>query len=246
LFGLPDVGAPAAEARGLEAHRLERDDAYQDHRVGPRELAAVLLLHRPHRVDSPEPPAAPSGRAALPAALLRGPLRANIGLGAQARGEAMILRDSIEVRAAASTFFDFFDGMSQQRYLAWHPDHKVFRWARGQGVRLGHRFYFQEVIAGKLLKKSVEFTRIDPARHIEFAPTFWLMRLFLPRLVFRTEPAGAGAFRFVAEIFLRVGPLGARLNRREFDAVREHMRVEGVNFKRFAERAGASPARRAA
>jgi len=46
---------------------------------------------------------------------------------------------------------------------------------------------------------------------------------------------GPGTFRFVAEIFLRVGPLGARLNKREFDAVREHMRIEGVNFKYYAE-----------
>lgn len=147
----------------------------------------------------------------------------------------MILRDQIEVRADTAAFFDFFAGMSQERYLRWHPDHKVFRWTSGCGLQVGNRFYFEEVIAGKLLKKSVRFTRIEPPHHLEFAPTFWLMRLMLPRLVFRTEPIGDGAFRFVAEIFLRVGPLAARLNRREFDAVREHMRIEGLNFKRYAE-----------
>jgi hypothetical protein len=147
----------------------------------------------------------------------------------------MVLRDSIEVHAPVRTMFAFFEGMSNERYLAWHPDHKVFRWTAGRGVKLGHRFYFEEIIAGKLLKKSVEFTRIEPEGHIEFAPTFWLMRLFLPRLVFRAEVASPSVFRFVAEIFLRVGPLGARLNKREFDAVREHMRIEGVNFKRYAE-----------
>ena len=147
----------------------------------------------------------------------------------------MVLRNSIEVRAQPSTMFEFFEGMTNERYLSWHPDHKLFRWTAGRGVKLGHRFYFEEVIAGKLLKKSVEFTRIEPHAHIEFAPTFWLMRLFLPRLVFRAELVGPGVYRFVAEIFLRVGPLGARLNKREFDAVREHMRIEGVNFKRHAE-----------
>jgi hypothetical protein len=94
----------------------------------------------------------------------------------------MILRDAIEVRAPVARLFEFFDGMSQARYLGWHPDHKVFRWTEGRGVRPGNRFHFEEVIAGKLLRKSVEFTRVEPGRHIEFAPTFWLMRLLLPRL----------------------------------------------------------------
>lgn len=147
----------------------------------------------------------------------------------------MILRDAIEFEAAPGAVFDFFDGMDQDRYLGWHPDHKLFRWVRGRGLKVGNAFYFEEVIAGKLLKKEVVFTRIDQGSHIEFAPTFWLMRLFLPRLVFRLEPVGAGRYRFIAEIFLRAGPLAARLNRREFDAVREHMRIEGINLKNFVE-----------
>jgi hypothetical protein len=54
--------------------------------------------------------------------------------------------------------------------------------------------------------------------------------------VFRVEPVAEQGYRFIAEIHLRVGPLAARLNRRELDAVREHMRVEGINLKRFVER----------
>lgn len=146
----------------------------------------------------------------------------------------MVLRDSVEVAAEISAFFTFFDGMTNERYLSWHPDHKVFRWTGQPGVRLGNRCYFEEVIAGKLLKKSVEFTRADP-QYIAFRPTFWPMRLLLPELVFRAEGLHSGAFRFIGEIFVRVGPIGARLNKREFDAVREHMHVEGINFKRFAE-----------
>lgn len=147
----------------------------------------------------------------------------------------MVLRDSIEVNAPVARLFEFFEGMTQERYLRWHPDHKLFRWTAGQGIRRGNRFYFEEVIAGKLLKKSVEFTRIEEDRHIEFAPTFLPMRLFMPRLVFRAELTGRGTFCFIAEIHLRVGPIGARLNKREFDAVREHMRIEGINFKHHAE-----------
>ncbi len=147
----------------------------------------------------------------------------------------MILRDSIDVNASPADVFAFFEDMDNARYLSWHPDHKVFRWTRGKGLKVGNEFHFEEVIAGKLLTKNVAFTRIEEGTHIEFAPTFWLMRLFLPRLVFRLEALAVGQYRFVAEIFIRVGPLGRRLNRREFDAVREHMRIEGVNLKRFVE-----------
>ena len=49
LVRLPDVLAPAAEAERLEAHRLQRDVAGEHHQVGPREPAAVLLLHGPQQ-----------------------------------------------------------------------------------------------------------------------------------------------------------------------------------------------------
>lgn len=147
----------------------------------------------------------------------------------------MILQDTVEVHASPSDVFAFFEGMDNARYLGWHPDHKVFRWTRGKGLKVGNAFYFEEVIAGKLLKKNVVFTRIEEGALIEFAPTFWLMRLFLPRLVFRLECIAEHHYRFIAEIFVRVGPLAARLNKREFDAVREHMHVEGINLKCFLE-----------
>ena len=49
LVRLPDVRPAAAEAEGLEAHRLQRDVAGEDHQVGPRDLLAVLLLDRPQQ-----------------------------------------------------------------------------------------------------------------------------------------------------------------------------------------------------
>ena len=47
LLGLPHVGAAAAETERLESHRLQRHIPGQDHQIGPRDLAAVLLLDRP-------------------------------------------------------------------------------------------------------------------------------------------------------------------------------------------------------
>ena len=149
----------------------------------------------------------------------------------------MILREVTEVRATPETIFAFFEDI-ERHYTEWHPDHVLFRWNHGRGLTEGNVFYFEEHIAGKLLKKRVRFTRIVEHEYLEFAPTFWLMRLFLPRLSFRIEHQADGVCRVVAEIYLRVGPLGARLNRREFDAVREHMRVEGVNLRRIVEAQG--------
>src|SRR5882724_3506130 len=48
-FGLPDVGAAAAEAGRLEAHRLQRAIARQDQQVGPGKAATIFLLDRPEQ-----------------------------------------------------------------------------------------------------------------------------------------------------------------------------------------------------
>src|SRR5271169_1976452 len=49
LFRLPDIGAAAAESESLEAHRVERDVAREDHQVGPGNFPAVFLLDRPQQ-----------------------------------------------------------------------------------------------------------------------------------------------------------------------------------------------------
>jgi len=151
----------------------------------------------------------------------------------------MILRDTIVINAKPEAVFRFFDEM-EANYLAWHPDHVLFRWVSGQGVAEGNVFHFEEYIAGKLLKKHVVFTRVVAGQHIEFAPTFWLMRLFLPRMLFRLERERDG-LRFIAEVHLRMGPLAQRAHAKELAAVREHMRVEGLNIKQIVE-AQAMPA----
>ena len=145
----------------------------------------------------------------------------------------MILKDSIKISASPEAIFRFFEEM-ESNYLQWHPDHVLYRWISARGVKEGHVFYFEEHIAGKLLKKKVVFTRVVPNQHIEFAPTFWLMKVFLPRMVFRIEPEPDGCW-FLAEVHLRMGPLGQRAQKKMLDAVREHMSVEGSNLKRILE-----------
>ncbi len=49
VFGLPGVDATAGEAERLKAHGLHGDGAGEDHEVGPRDCAPVLLLDRPQQ-----------------------------------------------------------------------------------------------------------------------------------------------------------------------------------------------------
>ena len=146
----------------------------------------------------------------------------------------MILKDSTWIRADPDQVFAFFEHM-KRNYLRWRPDHLSFEWLSGRGVREGVVFGFEERIAGKKIRKEVVFTRVEPRRHMEFAPTSRLLSLLLPRLVCRVEPEGDGV-RFDAEIHVRTGPIGAWLNRKEFNAVRRHMAEEGRNLKALLER----------
>lgn len=145
----------------------------------------------------------------------------------------MILEDSIVIQAGPEAVFQFFVDI-ENHYLAWHPDHVLFRWEDGRGGQLGSIFYFEEHIGGRLLKKRCVYTRIVPNEHLEFAPTFWLMRLILPRMLFRMVPENGGC-RLIQQIQLRLGPLAQWLKRKELAAVREHMRAEGLSAKRMIE-----------
>jgi hypothetical protein len=145
----------------------------------------------------------------------------------------MLLEDQTLIEAPPERIYAFFEDMGEN-YADWHPDHVAFRWTEGKGLEPGVEFYFEERIAGKLLKKTVRFTRIEPGRYIEFEPTWWLMRLLMPRLSFAIQPQGRDSL-FIARITIRTGPVGAWLNRREFNAVRQHMMEEGDNLKRIVE-----------
>jgi hypothetical protein len=135
----------------------------------------------------------------------------------------------------------FFANMPEN-YLRWHRDHVLFRWEGKGGLYAGARFYFEERIAGKLLRKRVRFTRIVPGRLIEFAVTNPLFRLVLPSIAFEIEPEGDGV-RVTQTIRIRTGPIGAWLNRKEFAVVQKHMDEEGENLKRILEggEAGIAP-----
>ena len=139
---------------------------------------------------------------------------------------------SAHIATTPEAVFAFFSDM-EANYTRWHRDHLLFRWEGRAGLEIGRQFYFEERIAGKLLKKRVRFTRIEPDR-IEFALTNPFFRLVLPWIAFAITPEGGGV-RVTQTIPIRTGPIGAWLNRREFDAVRIHMAEEAENMKRLLE-----------
>jgi uncharacterized protein YndB with AHSA1/START domain len=147
----------------------------------------------------------------------------------------MILEETTLIDAPPERVFDFFLHMDEQRYLDWHPDHLAFRWVEGNSLQEGSVCYFEERIYGKVNKKKVRYTKVEPNRYVEFVPTWWLYRLLLPRMSFAIERQEDNATLLRAQVHVRVGPLGAKLNREEFDAVRQHMQEEGENLKKWAE-----------
>ena len=142
--------------------------------------------------------------------------------------------DAIEIAAPPEAGWAFFEAM-ETNYTRWHPDHLKFEW-RGEGrLRVGNTFYFEERIAGRLQRKLVRITEVVPYRSFAFTMVNPVFRFFLPHLGFSFEPVAAG-FRFGAVIRLHgIGPIGRRLNRREFDAVEVHMAEEGRNLKAILE-----------
>lgn len=144
----------------------------------------------------------------------------------------MRFEDSIYIDAPPEKVYGFFEHMDEN-YVNWHPDHICFEWRKGQGLSKGNVFYFEERIAGEVLKKETRFTEIRPNRYIEFTMVNWFYRLFIPKMTFITEPQGNSCV-FTGQVFLRgIGPLGRWSHRKEFAAVKQHMKEEGENLKRM-------------
>lgn len=151
----------------------------------------------------------------------------------------MLLVGSTQIAAPPRDVFQFFEAM-EENYTRWHPDHIPFRWLGGGRLESGSRAYFEKRIGGELQKKTVEFTEVDPDHYIEFKPDSRLVAVLIPHISFTIDPRPDGC-EVTQRIRVRTGPVGAWLNRREFDAVRKHVREEGKNLKRILEEGSKIP-----
>lgn len=152
----------------------------------------------------------------------------------------MILEETTSIHSSAEDVYRFFEEMAEN-YERWHPDHIAFRWVGGDELERGTEAYFEERIGGKTQRKTVRFTEVVPDRYIEFRPTSRLVGLLMPHISFTIAPDREGC-ELTQRIEVRTGPVGAWLNRREFDAVRTHMREEGENLRTVLEGEPTRPA----
>ncbi len=148
----------------------------------------------------------------------------------------MILTDSIKIEAPPEKVFNFLTNLKDNAsYKAWHPDHLVLHWIKGEPFQEGSVVYFEEYLHGKLHKGKFIGTKVIPNRLIAYKPPFPLSILF-PRNQFVIEPTDDGGCIFTAIINIRMGPLGKKLSRKQIDGVKRHMKEEGENLKAILEK----------
>ena len=148
----------------------------------------------------------------------------------------MIITDSIKTEAPPEEAFNFLRGLKDDdSYKAWHPDHVVLRWIKGEPFEEGSMVYFEEYLHGKLHKAKFICTKVVPNRLIEYRPPFPLS-IFFPRNQFIIEPTDDGGCTFAATVEIRMGPLSRKLSRKQIEGVKRHMKEEGENLKTALEK----------
>jgi len=145
------------------------------------------------------------------------------------------IRHEIEIAATPASVYAFFENI-QENYTKWHPDHIVFRWTRGDGLVEGAVAYSEQRIHGKVHGMPVRFTKVVPAKRVEFELTNPIARFFAPRYLWLFEETEGGC-RFVAEGDVRLGGIVSRLRhvQQALAAGRRHLAEEGENLKRLVE-----------
>jgi len=148
----------------------------------------------------------------------------------------MVITDSIEIKAPPEKIFSFFTDLKDDAsYRAWHPDHVVMRWIKGEPFHEGSVVYFEEYLHGKIHKGKFICTKVVPNRLIEYKPPFPLS-VFFPKNEFVIESTDEGSCIFTAAGIMRIGPLGKRLSRKQIEGMKRHMKEEGENLKAILEK----------
>lgn len=157
--------------------------------------------------------------------------------------EDIIVEDSIEIIAEPEAVFKFLLNLKDdESYQAWHPkDHISLRWVKGKPWEVGSIVYAKEYIHGVVHKLKFVVTRMIPNQLIEYTPTFWLFRLFIPKNAFIIEQTSKGCI-FKAVGCYRVGRIGKLFAKRRIsegiDSIKKHLREEGEFLKQSLEKNG--------
>ena len=155
--------------------------------------------------------------------------------------EEIVIEDSIEIEAEPEAVFKFLLNLKDDAsYRAWHPnDHISFRWVKGKPWEVGSIVYAKEYIHGVIHTLKFVVTKMIPNRLIEYIPTFWLFRIFIPRNSFIIERTSRGC-NFKAVGCYRVGRIGKLFAKKRItegiNSIKKHLREEGEYLKCSVEK----------
>lgn len=155
--------------------------------------------------------------------------------------EEIVVEDSIEIEAEPEAVFRFLLNLKDDAsYRAWHPkDHISLRWVKGEPWEAGSIVYAKEYIHGVVHTLKFVVTKMVPNRLIEYTPTFWLHRIFIPKNSFIIEQTSRGC-NFKAVGCYRVGRIGRLLAKKRITegiaSIKRHLREEGEFLKKSVEK----------
>ena len=153
----------------------------------------------------------------------------------------IVIEDSIEIEADPEAVFKFLLNLKDDAaYRTWHPsDHISLRWVKGKPWEVGSIVYAKEYIHGVAHTLKFLVTKTIPNQLIEYTPTFWLYRIFIPKNSFIIERTPRGC-NFKAVGRYRVGKIGKLFAKKRItegiDSIKKHLKEEGESLKIHVEK----------
>lgn len=129
--------------------------------------------------------------------------------------------------------------LSGKMLIKYLSDHISLRWVKGKPWEVGSIVKAKEYIHGVVHTLKFVVTEMIPDRLIEYTPTFWLYRIFIPKNSFIIEQKPGGCI-FKAVGCYRVGRIGKLFAKRRIDegmaSIKKHLREEGEFLKKSVEK----------
>jgi hypothetical protein len=142
------------------------------------------------------------------------------------------LKDSVVINRSPEAVFEWFAHFTEN-YRAWHKDHVLAKWVKGQNFEKGSVLYAEEYLGGKLEKLSFEITSCVRNELIEYKVLF-PESLICSGGSFSIKPSNGGSV-FTAALSFRFGGLLSKVAGKRVEDIRGHMKEEGENLKMLLE-----------
>jgi len=142
------------------------------------------------------------------------------------------ISDRIAVKCTAANAFGWFLNLDKN-YCDWHKDHISCSISPKGKIAAGTTITSKEYLHGKPHSLKMIITSVKPDDSIEYRTSFPLS-MICPGGSFHFQPYDDGIL-FTATLDFRLGAGLSRLFKRQYTALVDHMREEGMNLKRILE-----------